>query len=53
LAHQPVGEFIGPKFAAMAPLAGHTGMTIGLEYFRDQRATSLYGLLVQPFLKKN
>mgnify|MGYP001186458760 CR=1 FL=1 len=32
------------------PRDGHTGMTIGLEYFRDERATGLYGLLVQPFL---
>jgi sterol desaturase/sphingolipid hydroxylase (fatty acid hydroxylase superfamily) len=31
------------------PREGHTGMTIGLEYFRDQRATGLYGLLLQPF----
>jgi len=32
------------------PRDGHTGMTIGLEYFRDWRATALYGLLTQPFL---
>ena len=32
------------------PRDGHTGMTIGLEYFRDWRATKLYGLLIQPFL---
>ncbi|MCB1778204.1 MAG: sterol desaturase family protein, partial [Candidatus Competibacteraceae bacterium] len=32
------------------PHDGHTGMTIGLENFRDERATGLYGLLVQPFL---
>jgi sterol desaturase/sphingolipid hydroxylase (fatty acid hydroxylase superfamily) len=32
------------------PRDGHTGMIIGLEYFRDWRATGLYGLLVQPFL---
>lgn len=32
------------------PRDGHAGMTIGLEYFRDQRATRLYGLLLQPFL---
>ncbi len=32
------------------PREGHTGMTIGLEYFRDQRAISLYELLRQPFL---
>jgi sterol desaturase/sphingolipid hydroxylase (fatty acid hydroxylase superfamily) len=32
------------------PRAGHTGMTIGLEYFRDRRATSLPQLLLQPFL---
>ncbi|MCP5195543.1 MAG: sterol desaturase family protein [Gammaproteobacteria bacterium] len=32
------------------PRDGHTGMTIGLEYFRDWRATQLYGLLLQPFL---
>jgi hypothetical protein len=25
-------------------------MTIGLEYFRDWRATKLFGLLVQPSL---
>lgn len=31
------------------PREGQTGMTIGLEYFRDQRATGLYGLLLQPF----
>ena len=32
------------------PREGHTGMTIGLEYFRDHRAISLYELLRQPFL---
>jgi sterol desaturase/sphingolipid hydroxylase (fatty acid hydroxylase superfamily) len=32
------------------PRAGHTGMTIGLEYFRDRRATALPQLLLQPFL---
>ncbi len=32
------------------PRDGHSGMTIGLEYFRDQRATRLEGLLLQPFL---
>ncbi|MER2601728.1 MAG: sterol desaturase family protein [Candidatus Competibacter phosphatis] len=32
------------------PRDGHAGMTIGLEYFRDRRATRLYGLLLQPFL---
>ncbi|QQS55184.1 MAG: sterol desaturase family protein [Candidatus Competibacteraceae bacterium] len=32
------------------PRDGHAGMRIGLEYFRDQRATRLYGLLLQPFL---
>jgi sterol desaturase/sphingolipid hydroxylase (fatty acid hydroxylase superfamily) len=32
------------------PRDGHIGMTIGLEYFRDSRATGLYGLLTQPFL---
>ncbi len=32
------------------PRAGHAGMTIGLDYFRDWRATRLYGLLIQPFL---
>lgn len=32
------------------PRDGHVGMTIGLEYFRDWRATGLYGLLLQPFL---
>ena len=32
------------------PRDGHTGMTIGLEYFRDWRATRLDGLLLQPFL---
>jgi sterol desaturase/sphingolipid hydroxylase (fatty acid hydroxylase superfamily) len=32
------------------PRDGHTGMTIGLEYFRDWRATKLYGLLMQPFM---
>jgi sterol desaturase/sphingolipid hydroxylase (fatty acid hydroxylase superfamily) len=31
------------------PREGHTGMTIGLESFRDGRATGLYGLLLQPF----
>ena len=32
------------------PRDGHSGMTIGLEYFRDWRATRLDGLLLQPFL---
>jgi len=32
------------------PREGHTGMIIGLEYFRDERATGLYELLLQPFL---
>ena len=32
------------------PRDGHAGMTIGLEYFRDWRATRLDGLLMQPFL---
>ena len=32
------------------PRDGHIDMTIGLEYFRDWRATRLYGLLLQPFL---
>ena len=32
------------------PRDGHVGMTIGLEYFRDWRATRLDGLLLQPFL---
>ena len=32
------------------PRDGHTGMTIGLEYFRDRRATDLPQLLLQPFL---
>ena len=32
------------------PCDGHTGMTIGLEYVRDRRATTLSGLLLQPFL---
>lgn len=31
------------------PREGHTGMTIGLESFRDGRATRLDGLLLQPF----
>jgi len=34
------------------PHDGHTGMTIGLEYFRDGRATRLDGLLMQPFLNR-
>ncbi|MFO1423682.1 MAG: sterol desaturase family protein [Candidatus Competibacteraceae bacterium] len=34
------------------PRDGHAGMTIGLEYFRDQRATTLTGLLLQPFLNE-
>lgn len=34
------------------PRDGHTGMTIGLEYFRDRRATTLTGLLLQPFLNE-
>ncbi|CDH47250.1 sterol desaturase family protein [Candidatus Contendibacter odensensis] len=32
------------------PGAGHIGMIIGLESFRDQRATGLMDLLLQPFL---
>ena len=32
------------------PRDGHAGMTIGLEYFRDHRATELPQLLLQPFL---
>lgn len=32
------------------PRDGHTGMAIGLEHFRDWRATRLDGLLLQPFL---
>ena len=32
------------------PRDGHAGMMIGLEYFRDWRATRLDGLLLQPFL---
>jgi len=32
------------------PRDGHSGMTIGLEYFRDWRATRLDRLLLQPFL---
>ena len=35
------------------PRDGHVGMTIGLEYFRDWRATRLDGLLLQPFLIPN
>lgn len=31
------------------PHEGHTGMTLGLESFRDGRATQLSGLLLQPF----
>ncbi len=31
------------------PREGHTGMTLGLEFFRDGRATQLSGLLLQPF----
>ena len=31
------------------PREGHTGMTLGLESFRDGRATQLSGLLLQPF----
>ena len=34
------------------PRDGHAGMTIGLEYFRDRRATTLAGLLLQPFLNE-
>jgi sterol desaturase/sphingolipid hydroxylase (fatty acid hydroxylase superfamily) len=34
------------------PREGHAGMTIGLEYFRDRRATTLTGLLLQPFLNE-
>ncbi len=32
------------------PAAGHLGMTIGLEVFRDRRFLGLQWLLVQPFL---
>ena len=32
------------------PRDGHLGMIIGLEYPRDERATTLAGLLAQPFL---
>ncbi len=32
------------------PRDGHIGMTLGLECFRDWRATRLDGLLLQPFL---
>jgi sterol desaturase/sphingolipid hydroxylase (fatty acid hydroxylase superfamily) len=32
------------------PRAGHTGMKIGLEYFRDRQATGLLNLLLQPFV---
>jgi sterol desaturase/sphingolipid hydroxylase (fatty acid hydroxylase superfamily) len=32
------------------PREGHIGMTIGLECFRDRRATALPQLLLQPFL---
>ncbi|NJM10953.1 MAG: sterol desaturase family protein [Synechococcaceae cyanobacterium SM1_2_3] len=32
------------------PRAGHTGMNIGLEYFRDRQATGLLNLLLQPFM---
>lgn len=35
------------------PRDGHVGMTIGLEYFRDWRATRLDGLLLQPLLIPN
>jgi sterol desaturase/sphingolipid hydroxylase (fatty acid hydroxylase superfamily) len=31
------------------PREGHTGMTIGLDYFRDEWATRLDRLLLQPF----
>ena len=34
------------------PRDGHTGMTLGLDYFRDRRATRLDGLLLQPFLNE-
>lgn len=34
------------------PRDGHAGMTIGLEYFRDWRAITLTGLLLQPFLNE-
>ena len=33
------------------PRDGHTGMGIGLAYFRDWRATRWHGLLLQPFLE--
>lgn len=35
------------------PQDGHTGMTIGLEHFRDWRAIRLDGLLIQPFLQRS
>lgn len=35
------------------PRDGHSGMTIGLEIFRDWRATTLSGLLLQPFMKEH
>ncbi len=34
------------------PRDGHTDMIIGLAYFRDRRATTLSGLLAQPFLNE-
>lgn len=34
------------------PRDGHAGMTIGLEYFRGRQATTLTGLLAQPFLNE-
>ncbi len=34
------------------PRDGHAGMTIGLESFRDRRATGLLDLLLQPFLNE-
>ncbi len=33
------------------PRDGHTGMTIGLDIFRDHRSVALHWLLLQPFLK--
>ena len=33
------------------PREGHTGMTIGLDIFRDRRSIGLHWLLLQPFIK--
>ncbi len=33
------------------PRDGHSGMTIGLDVFRDERSVRLWWLLAQPFLK--